>query len=168
MSHDSGSGDDDLPGGGFLSAADREYLLYGDDLDPDERRRRERQIRERTVDAFVDFTYLAHLDREGRDAIFEELYTQLDDESFPRFEDHGERIAISPPIYLGVLHVFDFLYTSLGFERFKKLLQVSVFQAVFWEGRRRFERIHPVRPEDIQFDIAVDDEEFASIKELFG
>lgn len=159
----------DLPGGGFLSAADREYLLYGgEDLDPAERRRRERRVRDRTVDAFVDFTYLAHLDSAGRDAVFEELYEVLDDESFPSFDNHGERIAISPPIYLGVLHVLDFLYTSLGFSRFRKLLQVSVFQSIFWEARRRFERVHPVRPEDVQFDIAVDEEQFAAVKELFG
>ncbi|WP_415488705.1 hypothetical protein [Candidatus Hikarchaeum yamanae] len=153
---------------GFLSPSDREYLLFGEgDLDAAELQKRKNSIRDNTIGGLIDFTYLVNLDLDTRTEIFKNLVPILDQETFPNFDDHSERILISPSIYLGVSHCIDFLYTSLGFSRFKKLLQISLFQALFWECRKHFERIHPVRPEDIHFNIDIDTSESSYLHDLF-
>ena len=153
---------------GFLSPLDRDYLLFGGaDLDKTEVEIRKTSIRNSTTGALADFTYLVNLDPSTRDEIFKDLIHLLDQETFTDFDNHTERILISPSIYLGVSHCLDFFYTSLGFHRFKRLLQISIFQALFWECRKHFERIHPLRPEDIHFDINVDTSDSSYLHNLF-
>jgi hypothetical protein len=153
---------------GFLSPIDRDYLLFGgEDLDAAALQKRKNSIRDSTIGALIDFTYLVNLDLNTRSEIFQDLVPILDKKTFPNFDNHSERILISPSIYLGVSHCLDFFYTSLGFSRFKKLLQISIFQALFWECRKHFERIHPVRPEDIHFNIDTDTSESSYLHNLF-
>lgn len=154
---------------GFLSDKDRDYLLFGaGDMKPHEKQERKNSIRDRTVAALTDFAYLVNLDDATRQEIFTELLPVIDQEKFPDFDNHSERILISPSIYLGVSHCIDFIYTSLGFIRFKKLLQISIFQAIFWECRNHFERVHPIRPEDIKFTIDSTNNDSSYLQDLFG
>ncbi len=153
---------------GFLSPIDRDYLLFGaENIDAVELQQIKNSIRDNTIGALLDFTYLVNLDPDTRAEIFKDLVPILDQKTFPDFDNHSERILISPSIYLGVSHCLDFLYTSLGFSRFKKLLQISIFQALFWECRKHFERIHPVRPDDIHFYIDIDTSESSYLHNLF-
>ena len=105
---------------GFLSPADRDYLLFGEgDMDAADLQKRKNSIRDNTIGGLIDFTYLVNLDPDTRAEIFKDLVPMLDQETFPNFENHSERILISPSIYLGVSHCIDFLYTSLGFSQFR-------------------------------------------------
>ena len=59
---------------GFLSPADREYLLFGEgDLDAAELQKRKNSIRDNTIGGLIDFTYLVNLDLDTRTEIFKDL-----------------------------------------------------------------------------------------------
>ena len=60
---------------GFLSPADRDYLLFGEgDIDVAELQKRKNSIRDNTIGAFIDFTYLVNLDPDTRTEIFKDFF----------------------------------------------------------------------------------------------